>query len=169
MIYELDLQVEHEGYHIDTSLAFVQNSSGQVYLEMSLKPKVLLAQDPERGVIRFVDYFSLNGRRNFQSMIPTMVANCELYNNTPRALKHYVSRTLNVYMSVVLCKYGILSTISQLQKEFLAPMVPKVIKEEGQTPPPPPPQTPPPRLQTLPPPPPPGPPLQCVPGQGRCM
>ena len=42
-----------------------------------------------------------------------------------------------VYMSVVLCKYGILSTISQLQKEFLAPMVPKVIKEEGQTPPPP--------------------------------
>ena len=49
MIYELDLQVEHEGDHIDTSLAFVQNSSGQVYLEMSLKPKVLLAQDPERG------------------------------------------------------------------------------------------------------------------------
>ena len=95
MIYELDLQVEHEGDHIDTSLAFVQNSSGQVYLEMLLKPKVLLAQDPERGVIRFVDYFSLNGRRNFQSMIPTMVANCELYNNTPRALKHYVSRTLN--------------------------------------------------------------------------
>ena len=43
-----------------------------------------------------------------------------------------------VYMSVVLCKYGILSTISQLQKEFLAPMVPKVIKEEGQTPPTPP-------------------------------
>ena len=44
-----------------------------------------------------------------------------------------------VYMSVVLCRYGILSTISQLQKEFLAPMVPKIIKEEGQTPPPPPP------------------------------
>ena len=40
-------------------------------------------------------------------------------------------------------------------------MVPKVIKEEGQTPPPPP-------VQTLPPPPP-GPPLQCVPGQGQCI
>ena len=56
-----------------------------------------------------------------------------------------------VYMSVVLCKYGILSTISQLQKEFLAPMVPKIIKEEGQTPPPP--SDPLPRVQTLPPPP----------------
>ena len=52
-----------------------------------------------------------------------------------------------VYMSVVLCRYGILSTISQLQKEFLAPMVPKVVKEEGQTPPPPP-SDPPHRVQT---------------------
>ena len=54
MIYKLDSQVEQEGDHIDTlmiSLAFVQNSSGQVYLEMSLKPKVVFAQDPERGVV----------------------------------------------------------------------------------------------------------------------
>ena len=43
-----------------------------------------------------------------------------------------------VYMSVVLCKYGILSTIAQLQKKFLVPMVPKVVKEEVRRPPPPP-------------------------------
>ena len=43
-----------------------------------------------------------------------------------------------VYMSVVLCRYGILSTISQLQKEFLAPMVPKGYQGGGSNPPPPP-------------------------------
>ena len=36
----------------------------------------------------------MNGRRNFQSMIPMMVANCE-FHNTPRALKHNVARTVN--------------------------------------------------------------------------
>ena len=52
MVYQLDLQVEQEGDHIDTlmaSLAFVQYSGGQTFFEMCLKLNALLPQVPKRG------------------------------------------------------------------------------------------------------------------------
>ena len=60
---------------------------------------VFLNEASRRGVVRYVDYVSVNVRRNFQRMVPTMVTNCALEDFVPRTPRAYIPmEVVEVYL-----------------------------------------------------------------------